>query len=188
MIFEKNKRILWCALVSLLLPVLAGCGGVDTHHALTLRPPFDPTLWLRGQLKGTMLILDRNGNLRESADIIRNCDDLHGQQGTCTESIHYYYNNRNLSRELHWTAHYTDHEFATFTFKDDAGSVKGNLYGSLLHLSGDRQIPATESDSDTGTVDVRIYRLPGDADRVFEVIEYTMWGVHMGRVEIYWQR
>ena len=186
------RSIGYPGLCGVALIVSVDCGGFDTDRLARLGPAFDPLLWFAGDQRGLMHVLDRNGNLRASAEIVRDCENPDGQQGRCTDSYrHFSYAPDGAVREgtlqvhVDWLYELTPGEVGVLSIEDGTGKMTGEVRGCAAALSGERSLPL-DPESRRATAEVLIQNLPGPPGHVLQTEVFTRLGVRLGSVETHW--
>ena len=186
------RRMLHAGLCGVAAVLYANCGGFDTERLARLGPAFDPLLWFAADQRGLMHVFDRNGNLRASAEILRDCENPEGQQGRCTDSFrHFSYAPDGAVREtavqveVHWRYELTPGEIGVLSIEDDAGTMTGEVHGCAAALRGERSVPL-DPESRMATAEILIQNLPGPPGHVLQTEVFTYFGVRLGSVETHW--
>ena len=183
----KSKTGRTIAIHILMAAILSACGGEPSGGENG--PYLDPGKWLSGAYKGRSLTLDRNGNIKETAGIVRRCRSANGLQGACEDTISYYYRPGKIVRKFQWSVNYGERTpaqiFIRYENKDKIKEIlKGTSNGSLMKIEGKKLLPR-EKDK-YGAVRIRSLLLPGPGSPVWEVEEYSHMGFHIGTVRTMW--
>ena len=193
-------------LLLFLLSLCGACGGYDWENARKRGPRIEPEEYFVGKKKGQLVVMDRNGNLRESADVYRECTVGSSLAGSCQDRIfarrmtrrdsgavgpdacpedpEFHCLDREEQNTMEWTVQYENDTEASLTFADDRGSLSGRLAGSLLYVKGDRRIPGEGDES--AHAKLCMFLLPGEGRPRLRTEDYSFLGIHLGRVEIFW--
>ena len=167
-----------------LFVLTAACGGYRPD--LARGPHIHPSGWLAGRMQGRRLVFDRNGNIKETAVIQRECTLSNSTEGHCIDQESAYLPElRSGHSELRWSIRYTDGHTMILKMDDGRGHLVGSNLGALLMLRGARQIPYSTR---TAHADVRFERLPGPGDPVLATETYSSWGIDLGVVQTFWVR
>lgn len=168
------------------MALAASCGRYDPALVVQKPPLLDPRTWFAGSKIGYRTVMDRNGNIRETAVITRNCRSETELSGICDDTIVYNYNSRSVRREMEWKEIFVNDQITEVHIKylDGSGQYAGRLMGPLLQMKGATLIPfETEKRAD---VETRLYALPGPGNPAMETQEFSNLGIRIGTVQTFW--
>ena len=170
--------------------VLFACGEFTEKMIVQRGPGALPEHFLKGKFTGIRLILDRAGNLRETARVLRTCESRDNLKGECRDAIQYFYatdpKKRNKTNVLSWSAEYREGKRTRFQIRDSFGSLSGEAIGPVVVLSGQKTIP--HAPGKRAKTSARFYMLPGHGSPISEIEIYKSWGMRVGEIRTLWTR
>ncbi len=188
--------------VLVFLLIFSSCGGYDSRSPLLQclfygpdpahpcsNPPLMPESWLSGKRLGYRSILDRSGNLVESAVVHRIClppasRSSINDRWKCSDEIDYSFHPGHETIQTEWMLQYGDQNELSVSLESENEKIKGKAFFSLMILKGRKRIPGQSHKS--ASVEIRIMSLSGASRPVLDVEEFTMLGLSIGSVKTFW--
>lgn len=162
------------------------CGGIDHELQMKRGPYLNPAGTLRGEFEGRRLIFDRNGNIKETAQLRRSCSWSDETRGVCQETIQTFYKKALGRNTLHWRVVYGDRNEMNISLKDGNGEQRGEVRGSIMLLEGFCLVPG--DDEKRSDVETRYYLLPArDRPVLYETETYSRFGITLGSSRTFWR-
>jgi len=160
--------------------LLAACGGYIPDRSGSLLTVAD---WLHDGT-GNRVVFDRNGNVKNTASVNRQCNQESEFRFRCIDMA-VYNTGRREKRTLYYQVHYNHPESTiSVTIQGDRAALSGELNHSSGLFNGRFPVPLDETR--TASVEFRINSLTGNQKPLLERIEYRMLGVPIGREETFW--
>lgn len=164
---------------------LSSCGGLNEELHSKRGPFLNLSQVLRGELEGRRLFFDRNGNIKETAQMRRSCSWEDETRGECRETIQTFYNGALLQNTLQWRVVYGERNEIIVSLKDGRGEQRGEVHGSVLSLEGFSLVPGEKEKS--AAVKTRYFLLPARGRPVlYETELFSRFGFTLGSARTFW--
>lgn len=164
--------------------------AVDPDNTIKRNVHLSPDRFFSGDWEGHRLILDRNGNVQDTAYVVRQCfPGPEEQRGNCTDSIQYEIGKKKEQKGFSWNQVFVDFKHYTITVKHDSGkSVSGEnvLPAFMIQMNGQKEVPGSGDKS--LSVQVFIQPISGPGVVAMQSEFYTLFGLRQGEVRTFWKK
>lgn len=169
------------------------CSGMDPGFRESGKFPglsMEETGYFHGSWSGTEMVLDRNGNLRDSARVQRVCESTLQHAGRCRDEIKYSHGTHS-SREFEWKRTFQNDYESILTIDYHSGySIQGTLSSnrSQWFVEGELPLPSENEKEEGSNVLIRLARLPGKPTIIMETRIYRFLMIKLGEEHIVWTK
>ncbi|MCB1172074.1 MAG: hypothetical protein KDK39_00840 [Leptospiraceae bacterium] len=175
-------------MLGILLTLACACDQNDITLDQKHGPIFMPLNWFHNSdLTGRILLRDRNGNLRESGSIARQCQTAQaGRQGVCQDRIHFNYAQRDLEDQFAWNVAHPRDKPDRLQLTDRRGQCDLTIVGRAATGECSRILPLDEHRK--VACRWKLLQLDGAPATMLEQERCSSFGFFIGEQIIVWQK